>query len=47
MGVEYPHVMVIDIGKMKIWNFRKKFPRYGMGVVRNGSGDGLSVKLIV
>ena len=47
MDLEYPHthVMIIDI--RKFWIFRKKFQRYGMGVVRNGSGDGLSVKLIV
>ena len=48
MGLEYPHVMVID--KLIYENFEffaKKIPRYGMGVVRNGSGEGLSVKLIV
>ena len=45
MGIMYRHVMGIDI--LKSWIYRKKIPRYGMGVVRNGSGDDLSVKLIV
>ena len=46
IGVEYPHVMVIDIRKFMVIDIRK-FPRYGMDVVRNGSSDGLIVKLIV
>ena len=49
MGIEYPHVMVIDIRKfmvIEVLIYIRKFPRYGMDV-RNGSGDGLSVKLVV
>ena len=46
IGVEYPHVMVIDIRKFMVIDILK-FPRYGMDVVRNGSSDGLIIKLIV
>ncbi len=48
MGVEYPHVMVIALLIYENFEFfAKKHGMASMGVVRIGSGDGLSVKLMV
>ena len=46
MTVKFPHDTVI-IKFKKFVISANNIKRYGMGVVRNGSGDGLSVKLIV
>ena len=49
MGIEYPHVMVIDIRKFMVIDvliYIYEIPTVWHGF-RNGSGDGLSVKLVV